>query len=194
MTLNNKILDIWHQKGIHCLEDCFDKWLLMSFEHLKRKYDLSNQTFFCYPQLGSFLRANLGPELILPVVNDVERLLCEGRNANSFPNVYCKMRAQNLVCINLEWNGSQISLSQLMNSSVQIYVKAACRLLFTVVIDWLTIILHINYTLPKKNYTLSNLTCQKCASGLILKLVPFYIVPVCAQKWGLSGMTSALFD
>ncbi len=32
MTLNNKILDTWHYKGIQHLEDCFDKGLLMSFQ------------------------------------------------------------------------------------------------------------------------------------------------------------------
>ncbi|KAI9520314.1 hypothetical protein NQZ68_018621, partial [Dissostichus eleginoides] len=50
----------------------------MSFEQLKRKYDLSNKTFFCYLQLRSFLRANLGPGMTLPVLTDVEKLLHEG--------------------------------------------------------------------------------------------------------------------
>lgn len=54
MTLNDKILDSWHHKGIQCLKDCFDKGLLVPFEHLTRKYDLSNQSFFCYLQLRSF--------------------------------------------------------------------------------------------------------------------------------------------
>lgn len=62
MTLNNKILDQWHHKGIQHLEDCFDNGLFMTYEHMKKKYDLSKQTFFCYLQLSSFLRSNLGPD------------------------------------------------------------------------------------------------------------------------------------
>ena len=51
----------------------------MSFEHLKRKYNLPNQTFYCYLQLRSSLRAALGPEMTLPVMNDVERFLYDGK-------------------------------------------------------------------------------------------------------------------
>lgn len=74
MTLNNKILATWYQKGIHHLEDCYDG-VLMSFEQLKRKYDLSDKTFYCYLQLRSFLREGLGPGLSLPLLTDVEELL-----------------------------------------------------------------------------------------------------------------------
>lgn len=88
MTLDNKILDIWHHKGIQHLEDCFDKGLLMSFEHLKRKYNLSNQTFFCYLQIRSFLRANLGPEMILPVMNEVEKFPYEGNTCKFISKTY----------------------------------------------------------------------------------------------------------
>lgn len=49
----------------------------MSFERLKRKDDLSSQTFFYHLQIRSFLRTNLGTELILPVISDVDRLLYE---------------------------------------------------------------------------------------------------------------------
>lgn len=88
MTLNKKILDIWHYKGIQHLEDCFDKGLFMLFEHLKRKYNLSNQTFFCYLQLRSFLRANLGPKMTLPVISDVERFLYDGNTHKFISNIY----------------------------------------------------------------------------------------------------------
>jgi len=89
MTLDNKILDRWHHKGIQRLEDCFDKRLFMPFEHLKRKYNLSNQTFFCYLQLRSFLRANVGLEMTLPVMTDVERFLCDGNTHKFISKMYC---------------------------------------------------------------------------------------------------------
>lgn len=60
MTLNNKILDIWHHEGIQRLEDCFDKGRFMSFEHLKRKYDLSNQTFFLLSSVKIFSESQFG--------------------------------------------------------------------------------------------------------------------------------------
>ena len=84
---------------------------------------------------------------------------------------YCWMRAQNQVCMSLEWNGSQISMFQLMNSFGWNYVKTACQLLSMP--DLLTMIFYINYTLPQRNHIHSNLTCQKCASDVILKLVLF---------------------
>lgn len=60
------------------MEDCFDKGLVMPFEHVKRTYVLPNQTFLCFSQLTSFLRATLGPKITLLVMNDVERLLYKG--------------------------------------------------------------------------------------------------------------------
>jgi len=71
MTLDNKILETWHDGGSQHLEDCFDKGCLMFFEERKRKYDLSRRTFFCYLQLRSFLRTNLGPKMTLPVLTNV---------------------------------------------------------------------------------------------------------------------------
>ena len=88
MTLNNKILETWHDRGIQHLEDCFDKGRLMSFEELKRKYDLSNRTFFCYLQLRFFLRTNLGPEMILPVLTNVEKMLHEGNVCKFISKMY----------------------------------------------------------------------------------------------------------
>ena len=70
----------------------------MSFEHLKRKYNLPNQTFFCCLQLRSSMRANMGPEITLPVMNDVERFLYEG-NTDKFIS---KMSLKKQVCISLE--------------------------------------------------------------------------------------------
>ena len=90
-TLNNKILETWHHKGIQHLEDCYKKRLLMSFEILKRKYDLSNKTFFCYLQLRSFLRANLGPGMTLPVLTDVEKLLHEGNVCKGISKMYSSL-------------------------------------------------------------------------------------------------------
>lgn len=59
----------------------------MSFEISKRKYDLPIQTFFCYLQLRSFLRTNLGAEMNLPVVNDVKRL--ERNTLKFISKMYC---------------------------------------------------------------------------------------------------------
>ncbi len=39
MSLVNKILEVWHQKGVYYLEDCYENGSLMSFENLRRKYD-----------------------------------------------------------------------------------------------------------------------------------------------------------
>lgn len=46
MTLDNRILEVWHQKGIHYLEDCYDNGSLMTFQDLRRKYELSSKNFF----------------------------------------------------------------------------------------------------------------------------------------------------
>lgn len=51
MSLDNKIVDLWHHGGIERVEHCFDKRLSMTFDHLKQKYNLSNQTLFPYIQL-----------------------------------------------------------------------------------------------------------------------------------------------
>lgn len=61
MSLDNKFVDLWHHGGIERVEDCFDNGLSMTFDHLKQKYNLSNQTLFHYIQLRSFLKANLCP-------------------------------------------------------------------------------------------------------------------------------------
>lgn len=57
MSVDNKILEIWYQKGIRHLEDCYEDGSLMSFEDLRRKYDLSSKNCFCYLQLSSFLKS-----------------------------------------------------------------------------------------------------------------------------------------
>lgn len=88
MTLNNKILETLHLKGIYRLEDCYERGLLMSFEQLTDKYDLSNKTFFCYLQLSSFLRTTLGHDMALPVLNDVERILLEGNICKFISGMY----------------------------------------------------------------------------------------------------------
>lgn len=59
MSLDFKIPKIWHQKGVGYLEDCYEIGSLMSFEDLRRKYELSSLT------VRSFL-------------SDLERLLHEG--------------------------------------------------------------------------------------------------------------------
>lgn len=57
MSVDNKILEIWYQKGIRHLEDCYEDGSLMSFKDLRRKYDLSSKNCFCYLQLSSFLKS-----------------------------------------------------------------------------------------------------------------------------------------
>ncbi|KAL7372002.1 hypothetical protein ABVT39_008308 [Epinephelus coioides] len=79
MSVDNKILETSHQKGIRHLEDCYKDGCLMSFEDLRRKYDLSSRIFFCYLQLRSFLKSVLGPEMTLPMLSDLERLLHEDK-------------------------------------------------------------------------------------------------------------------
>ncbi len=46
MCHQNKNCRIWFEKGITHLEHCFDDGILMSFEQLKKKYNLSNKDFF----------------------------------------------------------------------------------------------------------------------------------------------------
>lgn len=88
MSVDNKILETWHQKGIRHLEDCYKDGCLMSFEDLRRKYDLSSRNFFCYLQLRSFLKSALGPEMTLPMLGDLERLLHEGNTPRLISKVY----------------------------------------------------------------------------------------------------------
>ena len=75
MFVGNRIMENWYVKGIKLLEHCYKDGQLMSFEQLKRKYDLSNRDFFCFLQLRDYLRRTLGPEMTLPVFSDVENLL-----------------------------------------------------------------------------------------------------------------------
>ena len=58
MFSDNKIFKLWHDKGIVYFEQCYSNNTLMSFE--KAKYILSNKHFFCYLQLRTFLKKNLG--------------------------------------------------------------------------------------------------------------------------------------
>lgn len=60
----------------------------MSFEHLGKKYGLPNQTFYSYLQLRSFLRANLGPDMTLTVLNHIERLLCQENTSKFISKMY----------------------------------------------------------------------------------------------------------
>ncbi len=89
MSLDNKTLETWHQKGVGYLEDCYENGSLMSFEDLRKKYDLSNRNFFCYLQLISFLKTSLGPTMTLPTLSDLERLLHEGNAPRLISKVYC---------------------------------------------------------------------------------------------------------
>lgn len=66
------------------LEHCYEDGLLMSFEQLKRKCDLSNKHFFCYLQLRNYLINTLGTEMTLPVFSSVEDLLHDGQGSYRF--------------------------------------------------------------------------------------------------------------
>lgn len=88
MSLDNKTLEMWHQKGIHYLEDCYENGSLIYFEDLRRKYDLPNRSFFCYLQLRSFLKTTLGPKMTLPALSDLERLLLEGNSLRLISKLY----------------------------------------------------------------------------------------------------------
>lgn len=46
MFSDNKIFKLWHNKGIVYFEQCYNNKTLLSFEQLKAKYDLSNNTFY----------------------------------------------------------------------------------------------------------------------------------------------------
>ena len=165
MTLDNKILDIWHVKGIHHLEDCFDKGLLMSFEHLKRKYSLPNQTFFCYLQIRSFLRANLGPEMILPVMNDIEKFLYEGNTCKFISKMYHllmnKGQKPGLHKSRLKWESDlNVAIDEqlwadLCQNSSSATINARYRL-----INYN--ILHQLYLTPEKLHSFKNDLSDKC--------------------------------
>ncbi len=59
MTLDNKILEVWHQKEIHYPEDYYDNGFLMSFEGLRRECDLSAKLFLL-PSAAIFSQNHLG--------------------------------------------------------------------------------------------------------------------------------------
>lgn len=74
MCHQNKNFKIWAEKGITLLEHCFDGDVLMSFEQLKNKYNLSNKEFFSYLQLRDFLRVKAKTFPKLPDLTFVEQL------------------------------------------------------------------------------------------------------------------------
>lgn len=87
MTLDYRILKMWHQKRIHYLKDCYDNGFLMSFEQLKGQYDLSSNNFFCYLQLRPFFTTTLGLRMTFPLLSDVKKLLHE----ENVPRLISKM-------------------------------------------------------------------------------------------------------
>lgn len=89
MTVDNKNLDSWHQKGIQRLEDYYDDGgLFLSYEQLKAKYNLSHHTFYTYLQVRSFLRAQLGPEMIIPEMSGIAKFLHEGNTYKFMSRMY----------------------------------------------------------------------------------------------------------
>lgn len=109
MTVNNKILETWHYSGIHILEDCFEDGLFMSFEQLRRKYNLPSNTFFCYLQLRSFLRSTLNNNMTLPKLRELRNWCKKVVHVSLFLKcILCWfLIALNLICIGLRENGNQ---------------------------------------------------------------------------------------
>lgn len=60
----------------------------MSFEQLRRKYNLPNNTFFCYLQLRSFLRSTLNNSMTLPKLTEMENLIQESGPSKLISAVY----------------------------------------------------------------------------------------------------------
>ena len=77
-TMDNQLLYRWYHKGIRYIGDCFEKGILMSFEQLKNKYQISNNTLFCYFQLRAYLRDKLGQTMLLPKPKEIENLIQKG--------------------------------------------------------------------------------------------------------------------
>ena len=53
-TIGNQLLYNWFQKGIKYVGDCFQGGILMTFDQLKNKYKISDNTFLCYFQLRDY--------------------------------------------------------------------------------------------------------------------------------------------
>ena len=77
-TIGNQLLHDWIQKGIKYVGDCFQGGILMTFEQLKNKYKISDNTLFCYFQLRAYLKEKLGQTILLPKPNEIEILIHKG--------------------------------------------------------------------------------------------------------------------
>ena len=95
-TMNNQILNNWFQKGIKHIEDCFQGSKLMSFDQLKHKYKISNNTFFCYLQLRAYLREELGQTMLLPKPTEIEILIHKGKIKKFTSRMYNLIQEQTI--------------------------------------------------------------------------------------------------
>lgn len=71
MSIDKKVVDLRHHGGTERVEDCFHKGLSMTFDHLIRKYNLSNQTLSVMSNLGLSWKLICVLWVTRPVMNDV---------------------------------------------------------------------------------------------------------------------------
>ena len=60
----------------------------MTFEQLRRKHNLSNNTFFCYLQLRSFLRSTLNNTMAVAKLTEMEKLIHDSGPNKFISKVY----------------------------------------------------------------------------------------------------------
>ena len=80
---NNQILQVWEQKGIKHIGDCYEGNNFLTFSQLRNKYQIPGNSLFFYYQLQSFLREKLGNSMLLFQIKGIEFLI-QGRGIKKF--------------------------------------------------------------------------------------------------------------
>lgn len=63
--MDNQLLYNWFQKGIRYIGDCFEGGILMSFDQLKNKYKISNNTLFLLLPIKGLFKRKIGSNNVI---------------------------------------------------------------------------------------------------------------------------------